>query len=212
MDIIKQLKTRAEKENMPMPRLYQQEQTEIIKQIGNMEIVKDVFPKFRSVQGTLYNHRHINTPPLPRTLGDIVIENEWSQTEDGQQFLLYHERSINRDENMIIFASIRSLQVLSKCKRCMADGTFKTAAEDFTQLNIIHGIYKGHAILCVFGLLANKEKQTYKQMLEQIKEVAINNNVQLKPDEILTDFEKGAIGAFEFHFNVKSMTCFLHFG
>ena len=58
----------------------------------------------------------------------------------------------------------------------------------------------------------NKSFELYSNMLTQLKLRASEANLELKPESIHCDFEKGAIKAFKFHFpGVKIQGCHFHF-
>ena len=62
---------------------------------------KVLVPSFQSVKSTLKRQRSIDIPKLPKSLEDICLEDEWTQTVNGSNFLMH--KSAKND--MIIFAS-----------------------------------------------------------------------------------------------------------
>jgi hypothetical protein len=53
----------------------------------------------------------------------------------------------------------------------------------------------------VYGLLPNKQEDTYSRFLAALKNVSNTAaNVELNPETVLTDFEQGCINAFNDNF------------
>jgi hypothetical protein len=86
---------------------------------------------------------------------------------------------------------------MASCSSWFVDRTFKVASNTmFTQIFFLLGLTEmGKAVPCLFGLLPNKERDTYQRVAsciqEQLKSMA---NMQVKA--IHMDFEKGLISAF----------------
>ena len=54
----------------------------------------------------------------------------------------------------------------------------------------------GRSVPCGFALLPNKEKNTYLRVAEAIKSELQQSEQDIQLMEIMTDFEKGLMGAF----------------
>ena len=53
----------------------------------------------------------------------------------------------------------------------------------------------------------------YQRLFQEINELAEENNLDLKPEFVLTNFEKGAINAIQSEFpNALSKSCHFHLG
>lgn len=77
----------------------------------------------------------------------------------------------------------------------------------FGQLYIIHVKQFNIVFPVVYALLPNKSKNTYKKLLQVIKELKQN----LNPATIMTDFEQAAISAFQEEFpDNRGFGCFFH--
>jgi hypothetical protein len=62
-----------------------------------------------------------------------------------------------------------------------------------------------------FILLTGKREALYKNMLRVLKDSALSIGLELKPEELVIDFEKGAMNAFKFNWpNIKIIGCFFH--
>ncbi len=113
------------------------------------------------------------------------------------------QRDVQQNCESIIFSSDIGLKILSESKRWQADGTFTCPPPGFEQLYLLHGVFKSITIPCGFILLTNKTELLYKKMLRELKDAALNIRLELKPEEVVIDFEKGAINAFV-------IGCFFH--
>lgn len=111
-----------------------------------------------------------------------------------------------------IFCTVKNLEMLCRSNKIFMDGTFKIVPNIFKQLYTIHGRYLGKVFPLVYCLLANKQQQTYRRMLNSIKEEGEKRRLSLKLEEAILDFELGAINAVKDVFpasNIKG--CFFHF-
>ena len=64
----------------------------------------------------------------------------------------------------------------------------------------------------MYTFMSGKSFESYNNMLTQLKLRASEANLELKPEFISCDFEKGAIKAFKLHFpGVKIQGCHFHF-
>ena len=78
-----------------------------------------------------------NMPPLPINRAAIpVLPQQYQQTENGQQFLLF-DSGVGDAERILIFLSQQGLEFLSNSEHWYADGTFKVCPEVF--FSSIHG-------------------------------------------------------------------------
>ena len=79
------------------------------------------------------------------------------------------------------------------------DGTFKTVPTIFTQLYTIHGRVGGNdnsrILPLVYALMSGKSEECYRQLFQDLIDFSDEENIQLYPQFILTDFEKAAINA-----------------
>ena len=79
------------------------------------------------------------------------------------------------------------------------DGTFKTVPTLFRQLYTIHamvGTGENAKILpLVYALMTSKTEECYTRLFESLNDFAAENELDLNPQFILTDFEQAAINA-----------------
>ena len=97
--------------DVPIAQLYQNEHSNFVHQLGDMKIVVESVPQLASFGSGMQKSRQKVLPPIPKSIKDIVITEEWAKCDDKKRrFLLFHS------SNMLIFASDLELEVLSKCK------------------------------------------------------------------------------------------------
>lgn len=72
-------------------------------------------------------------PPNPTSVAQMVVPDEYKNTERGQPFLRYN------DNNFLIFATRQNLYFLKDYVEWFSDVTFKTVPAIFSQLYTIHG-------------------------------------------------------------------------
>ena len=66
-------------------------------------------------------------------------------------------------------------------------------------------------LLLVYALMIRKSEEQYRWLFEYLIEFAEENNVQLKPSSIITNFELAAINISHCKFpNANNKGCFFH--
>jgi hypothetical protein len=61
--------------------------------------------------------------------------------------------------------------------------------------------------------MSTKSEELYQRLFQELNELAEENDFELKPDFVLTDFEKGSINAVKSEFpGAKSTGCHFHLG
>ena len=64
----------------------------------------------------------------------------------------------------------------------------------------------------IYMLLPNKTRETYNRAFTLLKEAAQSENLDIRPDIIMTDFEQGLIQAVELNFPTAQFKgCYYHF-
>jgi len=123
------IRKKAREETTPMPTLYREElNRQNPDNIANM-------PSFTSVSSALYRHRRHAIPNLPETRADVKLEGPWTETSDGQPFLLFDD---GEDNKIIAFCTIHQLQALQAADVLYMDGTFSACPALWNQLYVIH--------------------------------------------------------------------------
>jgi len=80
----------------------------------------------------------------------FFIPRVYEETARGERFLQYDNDNGNR---ILIFGTPASIEFLENCQHWFMDGTFKTVPTQFMQLFTIHGLQRGHNVLCAYSLL-----------------------------------------------------------
>jgi hypothetical protein len=74
---------------------------------------------------------------------------------------------------------------MASSERWHSDGTFDTAVnfrdDRFQQFYIIQSWYKSQMIPCVYALLTHKTKETYRNMIADLKDGAAKLKLKLNP-------------------------------
>jgi len=170
------------------------------------EYIDDI-PKFNSYRTYLYRIKHESIPKLPKTIPEIDLSMEkYKLTKDGRRFLL-----LQTDE-FIIFSSKLQLEMLATAERWHIDGTFSASPKLFYQVYTIHAWLYSEMHVAAFMLLKNKTQVTYSDAFNKLKSCAINEEFNLKPREVISDFELAAINALREVFpGVVIKGCHFHF-
>ena len=97
-----------------------------------------VLPNPDTIKGTLRNHRRLNVPPNPTSLGDLVVDSSWAETagDNPYDFLLY-DNGPHAQNRMLIFSSRQCLEKLSSAETWLMDVNFSMAPPLFQQLYVI---------------------------------------------------------------------------
>lgn len=169
----------------------------------------EVLPQFSNVRSRLKRYRSQFVPPLPATIDDVHITDEWRKTWNGKKFLSLK----NNDWGIAIFVTKRMMSTLQECSCLYIDGTFKTAPHPYKQMVTIHGLYNGFVIPLTFCLLTGKTTAQYRKLLNHIKlAVQRNTGQNLEPARIVIDFEASLKIAAETEFpNTMISGCYFHF-
>ncbi|CAF4486644.1 unnamed protein product, partial [Rotaria magnacalcarata] len=65
---------------------------------------------------------------------------------------------------------------------------------------------------CVFGLLPNRQKNTYHFMFQELKAIAVQMKMNFSPKLIMSDFEVGLLSVVALEFvTTTSLSCYFHF-
>ncbi|KAK5638651.1 hypothetical protein RI129_012946 [Pyrocoelia pectoralis] len=102
--------------------------------------------------------KHNLGPAVPLHRRDIAFEERYTQTENGEQFLLFD--SGPEEDRLLVFSTRRNMQLLARSRHWYADGTFKTVPSLFSQLYTLHGLQDNKALPLVYALLPNKTEHT----------------------------------------------------
>jgi hypothetical protein len=220
--------SRSTTETLPLPKIHQQEESKMYKLASQKgftdEEISKTLKTFHSKRGAMYNAKHINYPPIPKSLDELVIDGDlWTKCENGKdRFLIKDIKELDPKTNkimrIIIFGSDVLLKVLCDGHLITADGTFDFAADLFYQVYILMSYFQYKMFPCVYTLMNTKTQVAYTRMLNEIRLACMNIQLSFNPKIVMTDFEIGAIGAFKeiwvdtLKQILEMLGCFFHFG
>ena len=138
---------------------------------------------------------------------DINLPEEYQKTYSGQDFILHAEN----DNKFMIFATLDNLRHLAAADTYYGDGTFNSCPSLFYQMYTIHANVHNKIVPLVYALLPDKKQSTYVQLFTILKEKAAQNNINLSPTTMVTDFEGAAQNAVTAVFNCQLKGCMFHF-
>ena len=169
-------------------------------------------PDFTEVKSQLYRYRAESLPPIPDDVGTIdfdEIDVIWRKTKTGGRFMRKHDV----DYGITIFASTEQLQLLSECRFLMADGTFKTCPNPYSQIYTFHGLFGNRRIPLLWAYMTNRTAAHYIRLLElMVRYVGRESDGDFNPDVIVTDYELGFIAALPTVLpNTQHCGCLFHF-
>jgi hypothetical protein len=142
------------------------------------------FPQYLEYKSTLYRAQAKKYPPNPKTLGEVEIEGEWSQTALKERFLLDHTK--DNDFHMLTFASDQALDTLCEAKTIGADGTFSSRPTLFDQHYLLHSKIEGAFVPSVFVLMNSKTEEAYVKMFEKSSRDREKLNMMRKTQQSLS--------------------------
>jgi hypothetical protein len=179
----------------------------IVETVDNDDLAN--IPTFESIQTRAKRFRSRFIPPIPSTIDDVDINDDWAKTWKGQKFLSL----LDNYWGIALFATKRMLKSLQKARIIYIDGTFRTAPPPYTQIVTIHGLRHGFVIPLAFCLLTGKTTGQYRQLFQHLKRrirrITAHN---FQPDSIVMDFEQGMITAVETELPATKVSgCYYHF-
>jgi len=148
-------------------------------------------------------------PTNPTDLLELVIPNSYTKTHNEDPLLLFDSGA--GADRILLFSTSNNLRTLSQCDDWYADGTFKSSPPLFKQIFSVHGVKSEVTLPLVYGLLPNKEQDSYTRFLSAMETLATSEQVAFQPKSILTDFEAGCLNAFEEVFpGAERRGCYFH--
>ena len=140
---------------------------------GVSEVIAARLPTERTLKRQIQRTRNRNgrVPPLPTSLQDLNIPEDYKTFDDGELFLLHD--SGPSPQRILIFSTHENLRLLSESQHWFADGTFKVMPSLFHQLYTIHSCCHGLMLPLVFALLPRKAATVYRRVL-QVHNISIS--------------------------------------
>lgn len=122
--------------------------------------------------------------------------NETMRTIDGESFLIGDDTK--DEERVIVFGTIKGLELLVSSEIVLSDGTFRSAPQHFMQLYCVHATVscegQGHTVPALYCLLTRKNATAYKMMLDIIIEACrVRLNKIFSPKMWMIDFKAAVV-------------------
>ena len=123
-------------------------------------------PPIHHLRRNIRRHRqHLSlSRPLPLNTRELVLTDEQTKTQDGQDFLLFDSGPV--EKRILIFGTKKNLEYLSQTSHWSLDGTFKTVPTIFSQLYTIHALINDRSVPLIYALLPDKSQTTYANLME----------------------------------------------
>jgi hypothetical protein len=202
------MRHRASHEPTAIKRIYNEFAPEVLQ---NEELAAK-FPRYDSIQSSLYRARKKTQPNLPHNLEDLVIPEQHRMTKDNQRFLLVDTGP--GPDRIVLFATEDSLRLLSRAIKLWLDGTFKSTPDIFGQTFAIHTMpFDSIMVPLIYGLLPDKRQATYERVLDLLRQEMGVRNLPFNVMRFCCDFEEGLRNALRSRFPGCTLEgCFFHLG
>ncbi|KAG8237371.1 hypothetical protein J437_LFUL017440 [Ladona fulva] len=171
-------------------------------------------PTSRAMRSAIERIRRKERIPEPRNLEELRIPSHLRML-NGSPFLVRKVKF--GGAAILLFTSSENIRHLENSRFWVMDGTFQTVPVLFRQLYSIHdlpGTGETAKILpMVYALMTSKSEESYRKLFEQLNDFANELNVDLLPEVIITDNERGAIKAAKAEYpSAINKACLFHLG
>ena len=184
-----------------------------VKRVYNMHTSgrrrQDELPEFSTVRSSMNRVRSQLVPAIPHDIDDVVFEDEWAQTWEGERFVLHQDN----DWGLVVFSTVEAIETIGRCSTIFMDGTFKTCPRPYMQMLTIHGKLFGRVLPLVTALMTGKTIGQYRQVIQSVK-TALRRNTghRFRPGSINCDFEQAILSACETELPGSTVQgCYFHF-
>ncbi|XP_041369007.1 uncharacterized protein LOC121383200 [Gigantopelta aegis] len=163
------------------------------------------------IKRALRRERAKHMPKNPTSLRDLMLDDEWTTSSDGDRFLIY-DNGVDSSDRMLVFGTDDGLRHLASSESWFMDGTFTVAPLLFTQLYVIRVPLGESAVTCVYAFLPNKHQSTYEELFISIQDRCSELGFQADPVTVTLDFEQAVMNAVITTFGpqVNVHGCFYH--
>ena len=180
---------------------------------GTSQEVYPYLPSRNALRQTIKRVRHIDLPTELQSLENLIISENMQKTLDGSDFLV-RDLTIG-NESVLIFTTSTNVNYLAQSHFWIMDGTFKTVPTIFKQLYTIHGRVgmgeNSRIMQLVYALMSCKSEECYKTLFQNLIDFGDEENIDLQPQFVLTDFKIAAINAICAEFpGVQNKSCHFH--
>lgn len=113
---------------------------------------------------------------------------------------------------ILAFSTDDFIKVLCESLCVYMDGTHYACSKQFSQIYVLHAIYKTSMIPVVYGLLPGHSSAVYLRFLRLVREAAKERGYNFCPPNFQIDFETGMIAAIKTLFPESTVRgCFFHY-
>jgi hypothetical protein len=174
--------------------------------------IRSYLPNREAFRKKIKRARQYDHPAEPNSLDDLNLTPEYTVTLRGVDFC--KDIRFGQDR-ILIFVTKENLNKLNEAPYWIMDGTFKTVPRILMQMYTIHapvGPNNNSRILpLIYALMSSKTLEIYTRLFQEIKDLANLENIDLRPDFVITDFEKSAMNAVVNEFpGVQNKCCHFH--
>ncbi|XP_052130872.1 uncharacterized protein LOC113208726 [Frankliniella occidentalis] len=171
---------------------------------------------YARLQSSMQRQRNVVYPPLPKTLAEFCLSldepqyaERFGKTRDGKRYFRTWRTGSALEGTVAIFVSEHFEPMLSTSHCFQIDGHFKMSpniSDVYQQVTIMPVSYD-HVFPAVTILMTRKTKAAYKMAFQCLKEEVPTINMP----HIMSDFEKGLLGALREEFPAAHLTgCLFH--
>ncbi|KAL3073077.1 hypothetical protein niasHT_035353 [Heterodera trifolii] len=153
-----------------------------------------------------------------KLLGNVDVQNPLAfvipatlREKGGEDIVLYDSRNVRQGEKdvVLIFGSVKTLDILRQSGTWHLDGTFKCAPTMWEQCFVIGASVHQRMCICMWCLLPGKQRRYYEEALNFLRG-RISPEV---PSKVLCDFEKAEIASVRTAFPTAQIKCCMfHYG
>jgi hypothetical protein len=116
-------------------------------------------------------------PSFPKNINVLEITGDYGLTCDKRKFLRYDNKK--EGNRIIIFVCNEPINLLAESTEWSCDGTFKTSPYKIAkQVYTIHAVYQKATLACVYVLAECKTQQSYREIFNKLKDIALENRVR----------------------------------
>ena len=153
-------------------------------------------PKMKTLARNINRKKQndLDAPPIPKDWSEMELPTNFKKTTDNEEFLIMDHTMIGDDAKIIGFSSPTGLRVLSQTTDIYADGTFEFVDQTLFQQVYVFVVQLDNKqyIPAAWYLLPSKDYQTYKLVLENLKDKGVP-----APHNFHVDFEAASIKAIK---------------
>ena len=210
--LVRGIQKRPKEESTTFPQIYEEERGKIITtDLGTSPAeVAGKLPFCTDNKTQLHKERHFLIPQSAKDANDIILNDEWSQTESGEHFILIDD--ISDGSRIIMFGTDDSLRRLCASDIVSMDGTFKVCPRVF-----ISCLLSIHICMKLYFQSYFVYYPTRRQQLTIVCSLLITKcaerEYRLKPATFIVDFELAVYNVVRALFLATSLKdCLFHFG